>query len=462
MRASFPLCGRGRDRRLAAMADHDDPEISAALTKLAELDASSAENAEAALRWIAGEDGLAAITQEGVQTFCWYQLPMKWLDGEEEKLRVVTALAEAFDLLQLPRYAAICRSPTTCDILRAYELRPGLGKAAFRRAAAASGIVPPDLAEFRWGAVMGVQEAAAWSSTADFLEVAVASGALVPGTRGWKARQQELARAHLSTARLDLLGQTYAQAIITERAETWLGHRRSETRRRIVAAVANRLLHPAQLPAGTAEPLPRLQWLLDQLSVGIGLTVRGNLNRAFVQQNADRFGWDFNRPPQTEDDLYDLSQLRELAEELGLARQAGRTLTLTVKGRRLSADADQLWRVVAAALLESNDSFSVFAGELFFALLLDADALPLSKIAARVGRAANEAGFRDYRTKKPPTEDDVRWVVHDTINLCRALGLLSEGAAWNEDSYGLTAIGKATALEALRARATGPAMSPLP
>jgi hypothetical protein len=444
------------------MADHDDPEISAALTKLAELDASSAGNAEAALRCIAGEEGPAAITQEGVQTFCWYQLPMKWLDSEDKKLEVVAALAEAFDLLQLPRYAAICRSPTTHDILRAYEQRPSLGKAAFRRAAAASGITPPDLPEFRWGAVMGVQEAAAWSSTADFLEVAVASGALVPGTRGWKAQQQDLTRAHISTARLDLLGQTYAQAILTERAATWVGLRRSDARRRIVAGVANRLLHPAHLPAGTADPLPPLRWLLDQLAVGIGLTVRGNLNRNFVQQNADRFGWDLGRPPRTEDDLYDLCQLRELAQELGLARQEGRRLTLTAKGRRLAADAEQLWRVVAAGLLENKDAFSVFAGEIFLALLLDADSLPLSKIAARVGRAANEAGFRDYRTKKPPTEDDVRWVMYDTINLCRVLGLLSVGAAWNEDSYGLTAIGKATALEALRARATGPATSPPP
>jgi hypothetical protein len=444
------------------MADHDDPEISAALTKLAEVDAASAENAEAALRWIAGEEGVAAITQEGVQTFCWYQLPMKWLDSEAKKLRVVAALAEAFDLLQLPRYAAICRSPTTHDILRAYEQRPGLGKAAFRRAAAASGITPPDLPEFRWGAVMGVQEATAWSSTADFLEVGVASGAFVPGTRGWKSRQQELTLAHLSTARLDLLGQTYAQAILTERAETWVGLRRSETRRRIVAAVANRLLHPAQLPVGTADPLPRLQWLLDQLSVGIGLTVRGNLNQNFVRQSADRFGWELSRPPRTEDDVYDLCQLRELAQELGLTRQEGRTLTLTTKGRRLAADADRLWRVVAAGLLDGKDSFSVFAGELFFALLLDADSLPLSKIAAKVGRAANEAGFRDYRTKKPPAEDDVSWVVFDAINLCRALGLLSVGAGWNEDSYGLTPIGKATALETLRARATGPMLSLLP
>jgi hypothetical protein len=442
------------------MADNEDPEISAALAKLSELDPRSAQDAEAALRWITAEQGVAAITQEGVQTFCWYQLPMKWLDEDDVKVRVVAALADAFDLLQLPRYAAICRSPTTRDVLAAYEQSPRQGKAAFRRAAAASGITPPDLPEFQWGAVMGVQEAAAWSSAADFLEVAVASGAVVPGSRGWKIRQQELVRAHLTTARLDLLGQTYAKAIVTERIEMWVSSRQSETRRRIVAGVANRLLQPAQLPAGTAEPLPPLQWLLDQLADGVALTVRGNFSRSFVQQSASRFGWEFDRAPRTEDDLYDLCQLHQLAEDLGLVRQLDRTATLTAKGRRLAAHAEELWRVVAPRLLDDKHAFGAFAGELLLALLLDVDSLPMDKVAARVGRAANESGFWDMSTGKPPTEDDVRWVLHDTTNLCRALGLLSVGAHWSENTYGLTAVGKATALETLRARATGPGTSP--
>jgi Arc/MetJ-type ribon-helix-helix transcriptional regulator len=93
---------------------------------------------------------------------------VKWFVDLDEKLRVVAALAEALDLLQLPRYAAICRSGTTREILNAYEVSTARGKAAFRRAAAASGITPPDLPEFEWGAVMGLQEASARSSTADY------------------------------------------------------------------------------------------------------------------------------------------------------------------------------------------------------------------------------------------------------------------------------------------------------
>jgi hypothetical protein len=56
--------------------------------------------------------------------------------------------------------------------------------------------------------------ASAWSPVADFLEVAVASGGLVPCTRGWKWRQQQLVRTHLNIPQASSLGQTYAQVIL--------------------------------------------------------------------------------------------------------------------------------------------------------------------------------------------------------------------------------------------------------
>jgi hypothetical protein len=444
------------------MADDEDPEIAPVMAKLAAQDAAAAEDARAALEWIAGDQGLALITQQRIQNFCWYDLPVKWLVDLDDKLRVVAALAQALDLLQLPRYAAICRSGTTREILNAYETSIAHGKAAFRRAAAASGIVPPDLPDFQWAPAMGFQEASAWSSTAEFLEVAVASGDLVPGQRGWKARQQELVRAHLNVPQVGLLGQTLAQVILTERTETWINARHSETRRRILAQIVNRLLHPAELPAATAaDPLPPLRWLLDQLDGGVALTQTGNLNRKFVQENADRFGWDFSRPPRTEDELFDLYQLRNFAQDLGLARRSGRELTLTAKGRRLLADPDSLWRAVAASLLGDN-GFFVYAGELFLALLLDADSVPDHQINATVGQATAEEGFRETRSYEPPDEHDISRTVHETSNLCRALGLLAVGGDWRDRSYGLTSTGQCTALEALRARATGPRTIPWP
>ena len=130
------------------MAEDEDQEIAAALAKLTEQDAAVAEDAGAALEWVAGEPGRVFITQERIQGFCWYELPMKWFVDLDEKLRVVAALAEALDLLQLSRYAAICRSGTTREILNAYEVSTAHGKAALSQAAAASGITPPDLPDF--------------------------------------------------------------------------------------------------------------------------------------------------------------------------------------------------------------------------------------------------------------------------------------------------------------------------
>jgi hypothetical protein len=86
--------------------------------------------------------------------------------------------------------------------------------------------------------------------------------------------------------------------------------------------------------------------------------------------------------------------------------------------------------------------------------------MPYDDINATVRQAVAEEGFRQTRTGEPPDEHDVSWAIHHTLNMCRALGLLSKGGDWRDHSYGLTDVGKATALEALRARATGPRQSP--
>ncbi|HCU92672.1 MAG TPA: hypothetical protein DHU96_07980 [Actinobacteria bacterium] len=179
-------------------------------------------------------------------------------------------------------------------------------------------------------------------------------------------------------------------------------------------------------------------------------------------QNADRFGWDFDSRPRTEDDLYDLHHVREFAQQLGLACRTGHKLTLTAKGRRLADDPEQLWRAVAAFLLAGHSDFTAYTGELFLAQLLEADWLPRDEIRATVWTAAGEEGFRENRTGDPPSEDDVNWAIQDTGNLCRALGLLTVGADWRDRSCGLTETGKAAASEALRARAPGPRTIPWP
>ena len=105
-------------------------------------------------------------------------------------------------------------------------------------------------------------------------------------------------------------------------------------------------LRPAD-PHRTRRDLGKPELAARRAGQGISLTQTGNPSQRFVQHAADRFGWDFDCPPRTEDDLYDLHQLRQLAQRLRLARQLGRMLKLTANGRRLAADAERLWRATA-------------------------------------------------------------------------------------------------------------------
>ena len=108
-------------------------------------------------------------------------------DRLEGKRHLALALGRVLDLVGLPRYAAICRSPETDAVLAAYERDDREGFAAFRRAEERSGVHPPDLPELTWGPVMGLREAGAFWSTAAALELAIAGGELRPGSRGWRA-----------------------------------------------------------------------------------------------------------------------------------------------------------------------------------------------------------------------------------------------------------------------------------
>ena len=126
--------------RLRSVADDEDPVIADAIAKLEAEDAGAAREAEAALDWLTAGEGLEVLTQERLQHFLWYGLPMKWLTDTDHHRRIVDALARAFELLGLSRYAALCRSETTAEVLDAYERSDAEGKKAFHKADLASGI----------------------------------------------------------------------------------------------------------------------------------------------------------------------------------------------------------------------------------------------------------------------------------------------------------------------------------
>ena len=432
-------------------------QVTAALALLEATDPSGACNAQLALRWLTGgRMDPAVVTVRAVQDFCWHDLPCEDLDDSEA---LAAGLARLLELLQMPRHAAVCRSLVTSKILEAYWTDEDEGVKAYRRAAAASGLVPPALPGFEWGGEeKPPAEAAAWQSAARMLEDAVTTGTLLPGAQGWKGRQHQLTQVHLDAPHPELGGQSLAEAVIAERIDAWADGYDSPTREEVISAISGRMLHPARFPKQDATAPPsRWQWFLGQLDSGISLTQNGNIGRAFVRANAARFGWDFDHLPSFDHDLDGLDMLRTMAARLRLACQSGRKLILTPRGRRLVGDRAALWQATAR-LLVSDREFEAFCGELFLALLLPGKTLPGDEVKSVIAKAVAEAEFVILPYETPPDIHGVSGAVNYTIYRCRALGLFANEAESRrlDRAYQLTPTGVATALAALRARAAGP------
>ena len=282
-----------------------DTIIAGALARLRAEDERLGGDAEAALNSLTWDEGLQTITQYGLQRFLWYELPRKWMTDLQGKRHLAMALGRLLDLLGLPRYAAICRSPETDAVLEAHERGGREGFAALRRAEERSGVHPPELPGLTWGPVMGMQEAGAFWSTAAALELAVAGGELRPGSRDWQGAQQAIARRHLAAARAELDGRTWLEVVLGERVGEW-AHSRGQARQALVEPLSARLRGgPVEAPLG---------WLLARAGEGIALTQKGNLARPVVVEAVERFGWQpLPNPPRGEDDVFELWVLRDLA-----------------------------------------------------------------------------------------------------------------------------------------------------
>lgn len=125
---------------------HQESETTAAaLGRLRAEDERVAGDAEVALGSLTWDQGLQAITQHGLQTFLWHELPRKWLTDLKGKLHIAASLGRLLELVGLPRYAAISRGPETTAVLQAYERSSREGFRGFRRTQERSGVEPPDL-----------------------------------------------------------------------------------------------------------------------------------------------------------------------------------------------------------------------------------------------------------------------------------------------------------------------------
>src|SRR6516225_7709524 len=171
---------------------------SQALETLTREDPDAAGDAKAALAWLAGDEGLESISLLRLQEFLWYALPVKWPMSTPARVAVAKSLGRLFALAGLDRYAAVCSSAGTEQIIAAVAEGHEEGIAAYTEAIEASNAAPPDTQLLAWGSVMGVQERAAYDSCAAALELAFASGELSAGSRGWRGKRADLVNRWLT------------------------------------------------------------------------------------------------------------------------------------------------------------------------------------------------------------------------------------------------------------------------
>lgn len=456
--------GASNRRDPAALSQAD---VEAALARISARDRDVGEEAQHVYETLTWGEGPAQLRQAGVQDWLWYELPTKYLTDEAGYMgRFASVAAELFDELGLDAYASVCRSEATAVVHAAFERSDAEGFTAMRRAREASGIEPPELADFAWGQVMGIEEAQARAAVENALERARTSGELVVGGRGWRERQRQVTARTLDTDHPAQPGQSWRTAILTERIRAWVDAAgRSQRLGTLRARIGNRLLHPVPAPPDIAERLAPLTWLLEVFGDEQPLTQAGYLNRAFVMMVHAQRPWDdpfpSRRPPRSETDEIALHRLRDLLTSMRALRKRGRTLRRTRQGAAMAADPALAW----AALVEGLGAgpWERFVVESAALILLERGAeVPAAEVHAAIADFAVDLGWRTSGDggSRPPSERDVAWAFSDARAALDLFEMLDESGDWGDRRYRLTPAGEATVLALLRASAAGPRERP--
>ncbi|MER7502123.1 hypothetical protein AB0L05_10475 [Nonomuraea pusilla] len=383
------------------------PDVTALLAELERSEPDLADEARTAVEWLTGGEPLETVTQLDVCEFLWYTLPLK-VGGDHERL--ARSLGRLLELGGLERYAALCVSPTTTQILRTYAQEgEDAGTSAYQQALEATGVLPPDVPELQWSMIMGPEELGAHIACSAALELAILAGEEVD--------RAALTRRWLTQPRAELGGDTWLNRVHGERLNRWvLG--RGPVRRELAQPFEVRLHAPV-----TPQALPALHGLLS-LAASEGLPLR--------------------LAPSPE-----ALRLRELAErELGAISPEGARLAITPYGRHLLASPEALWDAVTRLLLANGEhEFEVSAREAALMLLADGTLMSPKELRERVAEVVGGEGWH------PATGlDDVAAPVADLVAQLTALGL----AFSDELAVRMARRGQLAALAALRAHALRP------
>ena len=459
--AVTPITVRNRVRA----EDLTEEQVTEALARIAQRDVETAREAGHIYDTLTWGEGPRQITQAAVQDWLWYRLPTKYLTDEVGYMsRLAGCAAELFDELGLERSAAICRSAQTAAVHAAFDRSNSAGYGAMRKAQQASGIEPPDTVTFRWGGVMGMEEALTQSMLRSRLEEAIDTGELTVGAKGWKAQQQQFTERVLDEDHPNQVGQSWRTTVVTERVGSWIEEvaRRSPEAHRLRSTVANRLLHPIVPPPDLAELMNPLVWFLGVFGDSQPLTQAGNLSPAFVADTYRNQPWTeeftFRGVPRTEAEAFTLGRVRECLTRAGALRKEGNRLRRTKAGAAMLGDRHLVWTAVLGHLGDSD--WSQFLAETYGLVLLDrGEWVPDAELGATVATLAADLGWRTDGTQLP-SERDVTASFSDARGVLELLGLLTHIGDYGERRYRLTPAGELAVLHLLRVSAAGPRNRP--
>ena len=419
----------------------------ALLDKRSKRAADDAEAAVQALTWRASDEP-AVFTQHRLQYFLWYELPRKWLAPEKDLIGIAQALGGFFEAAgeTTARYAAICRSAVTVEMIRAE------GKGCFELIEA-SGVESPDTPLLRWSDLMTPEEARIRDATAEFLEEAIVRGELVPGAEGWRERQVELTDSFLSMPG-EMSGETPLAAVHSARIDSWLGHPTDTDRRSLLQTVVPLIGGREPAAAEAADALEPLLWLLGRLEEGVPLTQTGAFGRAFVREAVVRYPrwWrsELFGPPNREAEVYPLEMLHDLVRRLRLARRRGRAYRATGRARALQSDPRTLLALVVREL-GPDDEIAPGGFDVAAALLL-ADPAPGNEELERRLRRLVE--LHSLLTDRERLSDLLPHILVGEVH--RTLAPFNGSTGSYPEAPRLTPAGRTIAVAVLRARATAP------
>jgi hypothetical protein len=425
-------------------------DIDSALKVIRARDATAARLATGL--WGAMRTGAShtKVTRYDVQGVCWGALPLlarsqkgKAVIGD--RFNAAAVLGELLDLLGYPRYAEICRGPTTKRILASAEDDDACAELV-RSAWERSGVEPPNTPLLTWGEVRGPIEQAVHAGAGRILEEAIDDGFIEPASDASEPARIALMMRLLSSPADGMSGTWFTQ-IFSERLATWQTVGGSPLRRELLVRVQPEVVNPPD--AGLDDPFPTLTVLLAACrGKGVRLTRNGYLPTALVAELVELMPACEDFPPagRSESMWPPVKWLRQLASRLDLVELNGNRLALTKLGGECADDPDSLAVAVGEGMAAKDSTVRGVIQEVVLAGLLLEDRLDPDPLMDKVAIVVDEEGWAPAGAGPPARELAVRY---GTMFL-RELHILDVLDVYRD--MGLTEAGRAATRWALRAR----------